>query len=233
MTHKFKAIFVAGLAAALLAMPTALAQPKTPDDARIARAIKDYAERTAQEASAARDARVASRIGALADNPGSPVLGNPKGDVTIVAFFDYACPYCKAVHPRLLALVNSDRRIKLVLKEFPILTPESMIASRMALAAAKQGKYRPFHLALMHALGQLREADIVETARVSGLDIARLRKDMYAPDVTDEIIANFNLARATRTFQTPTFIIGSHVLTSDSADINFAAEVAKVRAGRR
>ena len=233
MTHKFKAIFLAGLAATLMAMPAAQAQPRTQDDARIARAIQDYAARTAQEANAARDARVASRIGALADNPGSPVLGNPKGDVTIVEFFDYACPYCKAVHPRLLALVNADRRIKLVLKEFPILTPESMIASRMALAAAKQGKYRPFHLALMHSLGQLREADIVATARASGLDIARLRKDMYAPDVTDEIIANFNLARATRTFQTPTFIIGSHVLTSDSADINFAAEVARARAGRR
>jgi len=74
---------------------------------------------------------------------------DPQGFITIVEFFDYTCPYCKAAEPRLMRLVDGDKRIKLVTKEFPILTRQSMIASRMALAAAKQGKYRAFHLAMM------------------------------------------------------------------------------------
>src|ERR1700743_1360474 len=96
-----------------------------------------------------RGKRAASNIDALANNPGSPSIGAPQADITIVEFFDYACPYCKAIEPRLEALVQHDKGIKLVLKEFPILTKQSMIASRMALAAVKQGKYAPFHLAMM------------------------------------------------------------------------------------
>jgi protein-disulfide isomerase len=99
----------------------------------------------------------------------------------------------------------------------------------MALAAAKQGRYRQFHLALMRREGVLDEAGIVETAKAVGVDVGRARRDMYAPDVTDEIIANFNLARAIRAFQTPTYIVGAHIVTADSADINFAREVARVK----
>src|SRR4029079_4536307 len=120
-------------------------------------------------------------------------------------------------------------RIKLVTKEFPILTRVSMIASRMALAAAKQGKYRAFHLAMMRREGQWNEADVLETARAVGVDVNRARRDMYAPNVTDEIIANFNLARAIRVFQTPAYIVGAHLVTRNSADIDFAREVARAR----
>jgi protein-disulfide isomerase len=130
--------------------------------------------------------------------------------------------------PRLMRLVDKDKRIKLVMKEFPILTRASLIASRAALAAAKQGKYRAFHIALMRREGVLDEAGIFETARMVGLDINRLRRDMA--DGTDEIIANFNLARGIRVFQTPAYIVGGHLVTGDSADIDFAREV---RAAKR
>jgi protein-disulfide isomerase len=99
----------------------------------------------------------------------------------------------------------------------------------MALAAAKQGKYRAFHLALMRREGVLDEAGIMETAKAVDVDVARARRDMYAPDVTDEIIANFNLARGIRVFQTPAYIVGTHLVTGDSADINFAREVARAK----
>jgi protein-disulfide isomerase len=157
------------------------------------------------------------------------VIANPQGDVTIVVFFDYTCPYCKAAEPRLMRLADGDKRVKLVMKEFPILTKASMIASRMALAAAKQGKYRAFHLALMRRDGVLDEASILETAKAVGLDVARARRDMAQPEVSDEIIANFNLARGIRVFQTPAYIVGAHLVTGDSADINFAREVARAR----
>ena len=204
-----------------------------PADPKQARAVQDYLRQTRAEQSKDQDDRVAARLDALTSNPGSPVLANPQGDITIVEFFDYTCPYCKASEPRLMRLVDGDKRIKLVTKEFPILTKASMIASRMALAAAKQGKYRAFHLALMRREGLLDEAGILETAKAVGLDVARARRDMNAPDVSDEIIANFNLARGMRVFQTPAYIVGSHMLTGDSADINFAQEVARAKGSQR
>ena len=193
------------------------------------RAVQDYLRQAQAQESRDRDARVAARLDALENNPGSPVIANPQGDVTIVVFFDYTCPYCKAAEPRLMRLADSDKRVKLVMKEFPILTKASMIASRMALAAAKQGKYRAFHLALMRRDGVLDEAGILETAKAVGLDVARARRDMAQPEVSDEIIANFNLARGIRVFQTPAYIVGAHLVTGDSADINFAREVARAK----
>ena len=203
-----------------------------PADPRAAKAVQDYLRQQQAEESRDRDERVAARLDALTSNPGSPVLANPQGDITIVEFFDYTCPYCKAAEPRLMRLVDGDKRVKLVMKEFPILTRASMIASRMALAAAKQGKYRAFHLALMRRDGVLDEAGILETAKAVGLDMARARRDMNAPEVSDEIIANFNLARGIRVFQTPAYIVGAHLVTGDSADINFAKEVARAKGNK-
>jgi protein-disulfide isomerase len=217
---------------AILTVPV-FAAPPLPADPRAARAVQDYLRQMQAEDSKSRDQRVADRIEALANNPASPVLANPKGDITIIEFSDYACPYCKAAEPRLMALVNADKRVRLVMKEFPILTKASMTASRMALAANKQGKYRQFHLALMRREGTLDDAGIFETAGSVGLDVNRAKRDMQAPDVSDEIIANFNLARGIRAFQTPTYLIDGHVLTADSANIDFAREVAAARAKRK
>ncbi|HEX4637656.1 MAG TPA: DsbA family protein [Rhizomicrobium sp.] len=217
---------VFGLAAAALAVAAA----PLPADPRAAKAVQDYLRQQQADDSKDRDERVAAHLDALADNPGSPVMANPQGDITIVEFFDYTCPYCKAAEPRLMRLVDGDKRVKLVMKEFPILTPVSLPASRMALAAAKQGKYRAFHLAMMRREGQWNEADILETAKAVGVDVNRARREMYAPDITDEIIANFNLARAVRVFQTPAYIVGGHLVTGDSADINFPREVARAKA---
>jgi protein-disulfide isomerase len=178
----------------------------------------------------ASDEAVAQKATALLSDPSSPVIGNPHANVAVVEFFDYACPYCKAAEPRLEAMLRSDQGTKLVLKEFPILTPESMIATKAALASVKQGKYTQFHQALMVYKGPLQDSVIFETAKDVGLDVGRLRKDMTAPEITDEIIANFNLARSLRIFQTPGFIVGNHILTGPSADIDFPTAVAAARA---
>jgi protein-disulfide isomerase len=178
----------------------------------------------------ASDEVVSQKAAALVGDPHSPVIGNPHANVAIVEFFDYACPYCKAAEPRLEALVKTDKGTKLILKEFPILTSESMIASKAALASVRQGKYAQFHDALMNYKGRLESSVIFDTAKSAGLDVARLRKDMAAPEITDEIIANFNLARSLRIFQTPGFIVGNHILTGPSADIDFPKAVAAARA---
>jgi protein-disulfide isomerase len=179
---------------------------------------------------AASDQVVAQKDTALLNDPSSPVIGNSHADVAVIEFFDYACPYCKAAEPRLEALLKSDKGTKLVLKEFPILTPESMIATKAALASVKQGKYAQFHNALMNYKGPLESSVIFDTAKEIGLDVARLRQDMANPEITDEIIANFNLARSLRIFQTPGFIVGNHILTGASADIDFPKAVAAARA---
>jgi protein-disulfide isomerase len=215
------------LFAALVLLASALSAAAQP--AERARIEQDYARKVAAQQQQDIDQRIAVRAEALNQAPASPVLGNPAGDVTIVEFFDYACPYCKAVEPRLEALLKSDHKVKLVLKEFPILTPQSMIATRAALASVAQGKYRPFHQAMMNFRGQLLESDIFDMAKASGLDVVRLRRDMTAPAIADEIIANFNLARGIRAFQTPVFIVGNHEMSSESASIDFPKAVAAAR----
>jgi protein-disulfide isomerase len=217
------------LAAAITLLPAfgAIAQGRGADEA-----VRAYVQHQAAEEAADRNSRIAARYEALANAPASPVLGNRKGDVTVIVFFDYTCPYCRAAEPRLMALARSDKRLRLVMKEFPILTPESLIASRMALAAHAQGKYEAFHQAVMQLPGKLNVADMEAVARGLRLDMARLHRDMQSPAVNDEIIANFNLARGIRAFQTPTYIVGRRVLTADSADIDFAREVAAARRAR-
>jgi protein-disulfide isomerase len=205
---------------------SAVAAPSVAERAAIERA---YAAKLAAADAADVASRIAARWGLLANDPGAPAIGNPKADVTIVEFFDYTCPYCKAVEPRLEALLKSDPKVRLVLKEFPILAPESMIASKAALAAMRQGKYTAYHNAMMRFEGRLTEAGIFAMAKASGLDVARLKRDMAAPAVSDQIISVFNQARGIRAFQTPAFIVNGRLLGSESALIDFRREVAAAR----
>jgi len=177
----------------------------------------------------AADQTVITHREALQNDRDSPVLGDPHGDVAIVEFFDYACGYCKAIEPRLESALRSDAHVKLILKEFPILTPESLIAARAALAARRQHKYQEFHQALMAYRGPWNEDAIFSTAKSVGLNIDRLRHDMVAPSIANEIIGNFNLARGLRIFQTPAFVVGDHVLTGPSAQIDFPSVIGEAR----
>ncbi len=181
----------------------------------------------------ATDEQVAQKASALVNDTTSPVIGNPHASVAVIEFFDYACPYCRAAEPRLEALIKADKGTKLVLKEFPILTPASLVATKAALASVKQGKYAQFHEALMNYHGALDTSVIFDTAKSVELDVARLRKDMTAPAIDEAIIANMNLARSLRIFQTPGFIVGNHILTGQSADIDFPKAVAMARAKQR
>jgi protein-disulfide isomerase len=144
----------------------------------------------------------------LFHEPQPIVAGNPDGDVTMVEFFDYHCPYCKKVRDELVKLINEDGKIRLVLKEFPILTPESEMASRAAIAANEQGKYWPFHLALLGS-DDLSEPAIFAIAKQVGIDVERLKKDMKDPKVQRRLERNMKLADAMQVKATPTFIIGT------------------------
>ena len=146
------------------------------------------------------------------EDPDTPIAGNPNGDVSLVEFFDYRCPYCKQVEPSLEALLSEDRQLRLVYKEFPVLGPESVTASKAALAARKQGKYDAFHRALMVLKGQINDTAVFKTAESVGLDVDRLKRDMAAPEITRALKANTELADALDIRGTPGFVVGNEIV---------------------
>jgi protein-disulfide isomerase len=169
----------------------------------------------------------------LLQNAGSPVGGNPTGDVTVVEFFDYNCGYCKRVAPTVNAVLTSDPNVRIVYKEFAILGPNSIVAARAALAAQRQGKYGEFHDALMSA--EQADADTVaEAARALGLDYEKLVKDMEDPKITEQLERNYRLATALGINGTPAFVIGDRLVPGaiDEAAMMeiIAAERAKTKA---
>ncbi len=112
----------------------------------------------------------------LFQSASAPIAGNPKGDVTVIEFFDYNCGYCKKAFPDLATVIEKDRNVKVILKEFPILSKGSEEAAKVALAAKMQGKYWEFHRALLEAPGQANEAAALKVAEKVGLDIPRLEE---------------------------------------------------------
>jgi protein-disulfide isomerase len=155
---------------------------------------------------------IAERSDEIRNDPAAPVGGNPAGDVTLVEFFDYNCPYCRKVAPTMVELEQSDRDLRLVYKEFPILGPGSQFAARAALASRKQRKYVPFHNALMQANQQVTEETVMDIARAIGLDTKRLEQDMQDPAIQDAIARNLQLANALGITGTPSFVIGDRMV---------------------
>jgi protein-disulfide isomerase len=146
------------------------------------------------------------------DDPSSPTAGNPHGDVTMVEFFDYRCPYCKQVEPSLEKVLADDHHLRFVYKEFPVLGPVSTTAARAALAARKQGKYDAFHRAMMAAKGQINDQTVMDVAGSVGLDIGQLQRDMASPEIDKTLKADLALADALDISGTPAFIVGSTII---------------------
>ncbi len=165
---------------------------------------------------------------------GTPVLGNLNGDVSIVEFFDYQCGYCKAAERRIRKIAKEDGNIRVVIKDFPILGTESRFAARAALASHRQGKHEIFHYAMMDHRGQLSIETIIKIAKTVGLDINQLLEDMDSPEIADQIISNFDLARSLKISYTPGFFVDTRVLSgvsllTSTANIDFVKEVEKAR----
>ncbi len=144
----------------------------------------------------------------LLSDPDAPFSGNANGDVVIVDFNDYQCPYCKRAHQAVKQVVGADSKVKVVYKDLPILGEPSRIAALAALAAGKQGKHAAMHDALMEFGGKLDRARILELAASVGLDMALLEKDMEDPKFKQLIDRNMALAGALGGRGTPAFVIG-------------------------
>jgi len=137
------------------------------------------------------------------------VEGNPKGNVTLVEFFDYQCIHCKKMQPVVSDLISKNKELRVIYKEFPIFGKNSEQAAAAALAAAMQGKYKALQTALLKVEKPLNEKLVLETARSVGLDIEKLKKDMVSSAVKEELAANRTLAEQLHLMGTPAFIIAS------------------------
>lgn len=164
------------------------------------------------EQQSAAAAVLSDRRDVLEQDPNAPVLANPDGDVTIVEFFDYNCPYCRQAMPQVDTVVARDQGVRLVYREWPILGEGSVFAAKAALAARVQGKYEELHVAMMGMQGRANEGSVLSAARDIGLDIDKLRADMEAPEVNDHIQTSMELARALGFSGTPSFVIGDELV---------------------
>ncbi|WP_136616214.1 MULTISPECIES: DsbA family protein [Mesorhizobium] len=165
-----------------------------------------------REAEAAQAKQVlASRADDIFRDKQSPVGGNAQGDVTLVEFFDYNCPYCRQMAPIMEQAAADDPQLKIVYKEFPILGPDSLFAAKAALAAQLQGRYGAFHKALIGARTRVTEAAVLRIAGEAGLDVERMKTDMQQPDIQTLIDRNTELAQALRITGTPGFVVGDQI----------------------
>lgn len=147
-------------------------------------------------------------VQALFHTANDPVAGNPKGAITVVEFFDYQCPHCVDMNPILNDAIKGNSNIRVIFKEFPIRGPVSEFAARAALAANMQGKYVPFHDALMNTKPPLSNEAILAAAKSVGLNIEQLQKDMQSQTVNDQLKANMQLGQDLKLLGTPAFFIG-------------------------
>lgn len=145
-------------------------------------------------------------------DPNAPVLGNLDGDVTVVEFFDYNCPYCRRAMDVVQGLLDDDPDVRLVYREWPILGEGSVFAAKAALAAREQGKYEAFHWALMSMNGRAEEASVMRVAAEVGLDVDQLRRDMEAPEIQEHLVTSMNLAQSLGFNGTPSFVVGEELV---------------------
>jgi len=171
---------------------------------------------------------------ALFNSPDEVVLGNPKGNVTFVEFFDYNCGYCKHAMSDMLTLLKTDPNLKVVLKEFPVLGPGSVAAARVAVAVrmiAPQ-KYLEFHTKLLGGRGHADEARALAVAKEIGLNMAKIRKDMKSPEVQKTLQQDFSLAQALGLNGTPSYVVGDSVMVGAVGLDALKQKIAQTRCGK-
>jgi protein-disulfide isomerase len=222
---------LAGAAAPVTPAPAAPAAPLDAGQGRIEEIVRSYLLRhpeVLQEAIAELEKRqalaeaerhkaaITANAELLFNSPRQVVLGNPNGDVTFVEFFDYNCAYCKRAMADMFELMKTDPKLKIVLKEFPVLGKGSVEAAEVSTAVRLQDKsgkkYLEFHQKLMMSRGQVDRARALAVAREVGIDMARLEKDMASEEVRASIEESLKLAEALGLNGTPSYVIGPNVV---------------------
>jgi protein-disulfide isomerase len=188
-----------------------LAHPEVLEDA-----MNELSKRQAAADEKKHQEAIAKNAEEIFDSPRGVALGNKDGDVTFVEFFDYNCGYCKRAMSDMLDLLKSDPKLKVVLKEFPVLSEGSVDAAKVAVAVRMQDptgkKYLDFHQKLLGGRGPADKARAMAAAKDAGLDTARIEKDIASPEVKATIEENFKLAEDMGMNGTPSYVIGKQVV---------------------
>ncbi len=188
-----------------------IAHPEVLEDA-----MAELNKRQAAAEAEKHEASVAQNSETIFNSPRGVVLGNKDGDVTFVEFFDYNCGYCKRAMADMLDLLKSDPKLKVVLKEFPVLSQGSVEAAQVAVAVRMQDpsgkKYLDFHQKLLGGRGPADKARALAAAKEAGLDVGRVEKDLASAEVRATIEENFKLAEAMGMNGTPSYVIGKQVV---------------------
>ena len=179
-------------------------------------AIAALEKRQAAEEAQKHEAAVKDNAEALFNSSRQVTVGNPQGDVTFVEFFDYNCGYCKKAMADMFELMKNDSKLRVVLKEFPVLGPGSVEAARVAVAVRMQDKtgkkYLDFHQKLLGGRGQADKARALAAAKEAGLDTARIERDMASDEVRQTLEESLRLAEKLGLNGTPSYVIGQNVV---------------------
>ncbi len=182
------------------------------------------------------EAAVTKNAQAIFSSPRAVTVGNKDGDVTFVEFFDYNCGYCKRAMTDMLDLMKSDPKLKVVLKEFPVLGPGSVEAAQVAVAVRMQDpsgkKYLDFHQKLLGGRGQADKARALAAAKEAGLDMAKLDKDLTSPEVRATLEENFKLAEEMGMNGTPSYVIGNQVVIGAVGADSLREKIGVARCGK-
>jgi protein-disulfide isomerase len=249
----FRFLAPAALALALCGAP-AVASAQSFNDAQrgeIQKIMKDYllthpeileevsAELTKRQAAAEAEkhaAAVTANANLIFNSPRGVTVGNKDGDVTFVEFFDYNCGYCKKAMTDMVEIMKDDPKLKVVLKEFPVLGPGSVEAAQVAVAVRMQDptgkKYLAFHQNLLSGRGQADKARSMAAAKEAGLDMARLEKDFSSPEVRATIEENFKLAESMGMNGTPSYVIGKQVIIGAVGIDALKEKISNARCGK-
>lgn len=233
------AAVVAGLGGAVLAAGTT-APVAAGDRAAIEKIVHDYIMAHPEiipEAMARMQSREVEKL--LASNRkeiqtpfASAMAGNPKGDVTLVVFFDFACPYCRQGKADVQKLVASDPNLRVVFRDFPVLSPASDEAAMAALSAAQQGKYMKFHDTMFETPGKVTHERTVAMVRAAGLDEMKTAKDLNSAVLKAELKKNLELGRALGLTGTPSYVVGNQILSGAVGFDELKEAVAEARTAK-
>jgi protein-disulfide isomerase len=199
-------------------------------------AMNELSKRQAAAEAEKHQAGVAKNADAIFNSPRGVTVGNKDGDVTLVEFFDYNCGYCKRAMIDMLDLMKSDSKLKVVLKEFPVLSQGSVEAAQVAVAVRMQDpsgkKYLDFHQKLLGGRGAADKARAMAVAKEVGLDMAKLEKDMASPEVKATLEENLKLAEAMGMNGTPSYVVGKQVVIGAVGVDNLKEKIGIARCGK-
>ena len=199
-------------------------------------ASAEFAKRQAAAETEKHEAAIAANSQTIFNSPRGVTIGNKNGDVTFVEFFDYNCGYCKRAMTDMFNMMKSDPKLKVVLKEFPVLGPGSVEAAQVAVAVRMQDpngtKYLDFHEKLLSGKGQADKARAIAAAKEAGLDMAKLEKDLASPEVRATLDENFKLAEAMGMNGTPSYVIGKQIIVGAIGIDGLKEKVAVARCGK-